>query len=120
VRSPTEEGASASPRRDGNSNLYRRADQGNSPRPPRPTAGRCVKAGRFWDMGKGGRQVPVAAQASPQAMIPVNVAGLSMRTVEWRTLDHTATTEVGPELLSGVTTESVVGTRPVLGGTCSL
>jgi hypothetical protein len=47
-------------------------------------------------------------------MTPVNVAGLSMRTVAPRTLDHTATTDVGPELLSGVTTESVVGTRPVL------
>ena len=55
-----------------------------------------------------------------QAMMPVSVAGLSMRTVAPRTPDHTAMTDVGPELLSGVTTDSVVGTRPVLGGTASL
>ena len=55
-----------------------------------------------------------------QAMMPVSVAGLSMRTVAPRTPDHTATTDVGPELLSGVTTDSVVGTRPVLGGDASL
>ena len=32
--------------------------------------------------------------------------------------DHTATTVVPPVPLSGVTTHSVVGTRPVEGGTC--
>ena len=53
-------------------------------------------------------------------MMPVSVAGLSMRTVAPRTPDHTATTNVGPDLLSGVTTDSVVGTRPVLGGDASL
>ena len=53
-------------------------------------------------------------------MMPVSVAGLSMRTVAPCTPDHTATIDVGPELLSGVTTGSVVGTRLVLGGVFSL
>ena len=56
---------------------------------------------------------------SPQATIPVNVAALSMRRVEPRTLHDTATTDVGPELVSGVTPDKVVGTRLVLGGTFS-
>ena len=51
----------------------------------------------------------VSAAAAPNALPP-----------KPRTPDHTAVTVVVPLLLSGTATVSVVGMRPVEGGTCSL
>ena len=66
-----------------------------------------------------GRALSISAALRGQ-MIADKTAGLSIWTVELRTPDHTAVTVVVPLLLSGTATVSVVGMRPVEGGTCSL
>ena len=52
--------------------------------------------------------------------MPVNIAGVSMITVEPRTPCHTATTARSAPWLSGTAMVSVVGTRPLLAGAASL